>query len=67
LFDRSVDVSREIATLDEQLRSLTEQRSGLANELADLVSQIGQPPAGARSDAESAPNASDDKAKVAGN
>jgi chromosome segregation ATPase len=67
LFDRSVDVSREIATLDEQLRSLTEQRSGLANELADLVSQIGQPPADARSDAEAAPNASDDKAKVAGN
>ena len=52
LFDRSIDVSREIATLDQQLRSLTEQRSGLANELADLVSRIEQPVAGGRRDAQ---------------
>ncbi|MGH6903638.1 MAG: hypothetical protein ACREIR_12965 [Geminicoccaceae bacterium] len=64
LFDRSIDVSREIATLDQQLRSLTEQRSGLANELADLVSRIEQP-AGARRDAQAAPAA--DRARVAGN
>jgi chromosome segregation ATPase len=67
LFDRSVDVSREIATLDAQLRSLTEQRVGLADELADLVTQIGQPPDGARGDARAAPNAASDEAKVAGN
>lgn len=65
LFDRSVDVSRKIATLDQQLRSLTEQRSGLANELADLVSQIDQPVAGGRRDAQAEPRA--DRARVAGN
>jgi chromosome segregation ATPase len=65
LFDRSIDVSREIATLDQQLRSLTEQRSGLANELADLISRIEQPVAGGRRDAQAEPAA--DRARVAGN
>jgi chromosome segregation ATPase len=69
LFDRSIDVSREIATLDQQLRSLTEQRSGLADELADLVSRIEQPVAGGRRDAQAEPAAdrAADRAKVAGN
>jgi chromosome segregation ATPase len=69
LFDRSIDVSREIATLDQQLRSLTEQRSDLANELADLVSRIGQPAAGARREAQAEPAAdrAANRARVAGN
>jgi chromosome segregation ATPase len=69
LFDRSIDVSREITTLDQQLRSLTEQRSGLANELADLVSRIEQPVAGARREAQAEPAAdrAANRARVAGN
>jgi chromosome segregation ATPase len=67
LFDRSIDVSREIATLDQQLRSLTEQRAGLADELADLVGKIAQPAAGAQRDTQAQPDASQDQATVAGN
>jgi chromosome segregation ATPase len=43
LFARSVDLSREIAALDEQLRSLSEQRADRAGEFSDLVTRIGRP------------------------
>ena len=65
LFERSVDVSREIATLDEQLRSLTQQRADLANELADLVTRIGEPGTEGRG-ASAAPETKDDVADVTG-
>jgi chromosome segregation ATPase len=65
LFERSVDVSREIATLDEQLRSLTEQRANLADELADLVTRIEQPATGERSGAKVEPGANGNVARAA--
>ena len=51
----SADLSREIATLDEQLRSLTAQRADLAGEFTDVVGRIEQPAAGERSDAKAGP------------
>ena len=67
LFDRSIDVSREIATLDEQLRSLTEQRAGLADELADLMSRIEEPAGGAQRGAQGGSELAPERASVAGN
>jgi chromosome segregation ATPase len=46
LFARSVDLSREIATFDEQLRSLTAQRAERAKEFSDVVTRIEQPAPG---------------------
>ena len=67
LFDRSIDVSREIATLDEQLRSLTEQRAGLADELAELMSRIEEPAQGAQRGAQGGSGPPPKRANVAGN
>jgi hypothetical protein len=66
LFERSVDVSREIATLDEQLRSLTQQRANLADELADLVTRIEEPAPGEGRGAAAEPGTNDDVADVTG-
>ena len=66
LFERSVDVSREIATLDEQLRSLTQERANLADELADLVTRIEEPATGEGRGATAAPATNDDIADVTG-
>jgi hypothetical protein len=66
LFERSVDVSREIATLDQQLRSLTQQRANLADELAELVTRIEEPAASEGRGATAAPRTRDDLAGVSG-
>jgi chromosome segregation ATPase len=55
LFERSVDLSREIATLDERLRSLIAQRADLAGEFTDVVDRIEQPAAGAGNNAQAEP------------
>jgi chromosome segregation ATPase len=67
LLDRSIDVSREIATLDQQLRSLTEQRTGLADELADLMSRIEEPAGGAQRGAQGETGPTPERASVVGN
>ena len=61
-----MDVSREIATLDEQLRSLTQERANLADELADLVTRIEEPATGEGRGATAAPATNDDIADVTG-
>jgi chromosome segregation ATPase len=66
LFERGVDLSREIATLDERLRSLTAQRANLANEFTDVVGRIEQPAAGERSGAQAEPGSTEGVARVAG-
>ena len=61
LFARSIALSREIATLDEQLRSLTAQRADRAGEFGDLVTRIGQPAPGQGAGARPEPGSADGK------
>jgi chromosome segregation ATPase len=61
LFARSVDLSREIAALDEQLRSLTAQRAERAGEFSDLATRIGQPASGQGAGARPEPGSADRK------